>query len=648
MYLRSALLAAVAASPCLAQSESTTPLDPVVVTATRSAQPVNRLPAALIVITREEIERSSAAHLVEVLRARAGVEVIDAYGDGSRTLVGLRGFGENAHSNTLILVNGRKLNNPDIGAPDLNAIALQDIERIEIVQGSVGALLGDQAVGGVINIITRATHGSGASIHATGGSYATAGVRASAAHRWDTASVRVAALGRYGDNYREHNALNYENFSARGDFGLGAGDAFLELQHVDERLQTPGALLGPEVRDDRRQSHPDFSGDFNNTQTTAATLGTHWDLGARWALEVDASRRESDGRFRLSFRGAPATQDATQDRRVSALSPRLTGTFPVAAGSIVLTAGVDAQRSEYRLLSSIGPQSNDQVLLDGYLQAVVPFASAIELVVAGRAARVENDLADGFVFPAGGEIDDSEDALALGLSWRPAPALRTFVRYDENYRFAKVDEFFGSTFTPGVVNLRTQTGRSHEVGADWSGTRTRLTALLYRLDLNDELVFDPSTFTNANLPRTRRSGALLEATLAPAAWLDLAASYTYVDAQVVSGSLRGKSVPLVPRQVGRLSARLMPSADWAFGAELQGTGRRAFSGDFDNSLAPLPGHAVVNATAQYRPGRWRLDARVNNLLGHRYSELGSETFLGEASYFPSPELNGWLGAGFEF
>lgn len=642
------LLAALAAIPLPARAESPPQFEPVIVTATRSAQPVNRLPAALIVITREDIERSGATQLAEVLRGRGGVEVIDAFGDGTRVLVGLRGFGENAHANTLILVDGRRLNNPDLAAPDLNAIALQDIERIEIVQGSVGALLGDQAVGGVINIITREAGEPGAFLHASGGSYAQAGVRGAASGRWGGAGVRVAAQGRRSDNYREHNALESENVSGRGDFSLGRGAGFVAFQAADERLETPGALLAAEMQADRRQAHPDFQGDYTDTQTGAASAGLRQAFARHWAFELDASHRQTDGRFRLSFRGAPATQDATQDRRVTALAPRLTASLPWAGDLLILTAGVDAQRADYHLLSSIGPQSNDQVLLDGYAQAVMPLPGRIEATAGARLARVENRLADNFVFPAGGEINDGEDALALGLAWRAAAGVRTFARFDENFRFPRTDEYFGSTFTPGVVTLRTQTGRSYEAGADWTGAHARASALLYRLALRDEIVFDPTSFVNANLDTTRRDGVLVEATLTPAAAVELAASYTYIDAQVRSGSLTGKAVPLVARHVGRAALRYAPGPAWNLHLELLGAGARAFAGDFDNSLARLPGFAVANLAARYRPSRWHVEARLNNVADREYVELGAETFTGEPSYFPSPGRNGWLGAGIEF
>ena len=129
--------------------------DEVVVTATRSEQLGVVTPISISVVTAEDIALTGASSLTEVLRSQAGIQINDNIGNGSRASVTMRGFGSNNVNNILIVVDGRKLNNPTLEAPLLSSVALKDVERIEILQGSGGVLFGDQAVGGVINIITK-------------------------------------------------------------------------------------------------------------------------------------------------------------------------------------------------------------------------------------------------------------------------------------------------------------------------------------------------------------------------------------------------------------------------------------------------------------------------------------------------------------
>ena len=252
------------------------PIEPIVVSATRSAQSAITLPASISVVTREQIDASGATTLAEVLRGRGGVQIRDLYGDGSRTTVSMRGFGANAASNVLVLVDGRRLNNTDLGGPDLNTVSLKDVERIEIVQGSAGTLFGDQSVGGVINIITRQAAHPEASLEAGAGSYGATSLRATAANRWDDGTgLRVSAEERHTNNYRDHNDQDYGNAVARLDHRFAAGKVFAEWTHVEEDLQLPGYLTEDELNADRRQA---VRRDENNTSTNVGRLGLSHDL----------------------------------------------------------------------------------------------------------------------------------------------------------------------------------------------------------------------------------------------------------------------------------------------------------------------------------------------------------------------------------
>jgi iron complex outermembrane recepter protein len=115
-------------------------------------------PASTRVIDRNEIERSAASSLIEVLNGKAGIQIRDTLGDGNHASISLRGFGDNAVNNVLVLVDGRRLNNPSLSGPDLNSVPLANIERIEILRGAGTVLYGDQAVGGVSQHHHSPTH----------------------------------------------------------------------------------------------------------------------------------------------------------------------------------------------------------------------------------------------------------------------------------------------------------------------------------------------------------------------------------------------------------------------------------------------------------------------------------------------------------
>ena len=127
-------------------------LDDVVVTASRTAQTVDQALAPVTVITRDEIERSQASSVVELLNRTPGMQISTAGGPGSQASIFLRGT---RTAQTLVLIDGHKLNSTNGNEAPLQYLDPDQIERIEIVRGSRSSLYGADAIGGVIQIFTR-------------------------------------------------------------------------------------------------------------------------------------------------------------------------------------------------------------------------------------------------------------------------------------------------------------------------------------------------------------------------------------------------------------------------------------------------------------------------------------------------------------
>jgi iron complex outermembrane receptor protein len=138
-----------------------------VTTASKEPEQVWQTPAAIYVLTQEDIRRSGATTIPEVLRLVPGVEV--ARIDSDHWSIGVRGFGSGFSKSVLVLIDGRSVYTPLFGGVywDVQDTVLEDIERIEVIRGSGGTIWGANAVNGVINIITKNakdTHGTLASV----------------------------------------------------------------------------------------------------------------------------------------------------------------------------------------------------------------------------------------------------------------------------------------------------------------------------------------------------------------------------------------------------------------------------------------------------------------------------------------------------
>ncbi len=626
-------------------------LKDVVVSGTRFEESALTVPASIQVIDREEIEASGATHIVDVLRGRGGVQVSDQYGDGSRASIGLRGFGESANANTLILIDGRRLNNNDIGAPDLNSVSLRDVERVEIVQGSAGTLYGDQAVGGLINIITRKPGEFHGELTTRIGSYTSRNMQGMVSQQLDSGLYyRASGEFRRSDNFRKHNDLKLRNIFAQVGYEYSSGNVFAEIQQVDENLLAPGALFTGQVAADRRQSGISFVNDFIYTDTNVLRAGIKQTLTDNWALEAEITHREVEADFRLSILGF-VPPPSLQNRKVETFSPRLIGAYPMTHGDLLLTLGHDWEYSKYKLSSLFGVQQNDQKIRGFYGQAVIPVYTGLSITTGVRRALVDNDHIDGFTFPGGLNYNESELVSELGINFRPNNEWRVFARRDENFRFAKVDEVADPA---GGALLKTQTGVSHEFGVEWRKDRFNARAVLYRLNLKNEIASVPGLGffgapANTNIPKTRRDGLIAGLGVQATERIYLNSDYTYTDGKVVAGPNTGNRIPFVARHTLRVGAEYQATSNLDFYAEVQGVSNRVFSGDFDRVLEPLPGHAVLNLKAAYKYKDWQLTGRINNALNNEYSDFAARvTVFGGPplfaasqvpSFFTAPERN---------
>lgn len=628
-------LLALAAIPFALGAAEPTTLDTLVVTGSRTDAPATRLARTVSVIDREAIDNSAAASLAELLASRAGIEVLDFYGDGSRASFGLRGFGENAASNTLILLDGQPLNNPDIGSPDLGRIRLEDIERIEVLQGG-SALWGNQAVGGVIHIVSRQTAGEG--LRFERGEFDLIDVQARSSvgnERWQ---ISLGGSTRTADNYRDNNALDRQTGSLELRLQGALAQAWLRLEGSNEFLQVPGGLFPAEVAADRRQSAPDFAGDFSSLHTFRAAAGLRADLGEDWQFDGRIARHDQNGRFRLSFRGF-AAEPATQDRTVNSVNPQWTWRYRAGERDGQLAFGGDLQRADYRLLSQFGEQRNEQSVNDVYLTALLPLPGRLDLSLSARHSRITDRISDPgpfAVLPQGRDYRHQETLGAAGLVWQAASGLWLSANWDQVLRYPKVDEYFGSGFTPDSIALAPQTGDNLELGLRLARGPLQATALLYRLSLDNEIVYDPASFANTNLDRTTRDGLNLNLRWALAERLDLDLAYSRVDASLRDGG----RIPLVAEQHGQLALNLDAGAGWRLQAQLQAASDRLAGGDTDASAATLPGYGVLNLVARWQREGLQLHLKLNNALDREYAAVGFEDgFTGQVASYPLPGMH---------
>jgi vitamin B12 transporter len=293
-----ALAGALAAHPAAAQPGAVA-LDEVLVTATRTEQRLaDSLPSATV-ITRRQIESSQTPGLVELLGRQAGVEFARTGGPGSQASVFMRGTNS---SQTLVLIDGVRMNTALTGAAALGGVSLDTVERIEIVRGNLSSLYGSEAIGGVIQIFTRGAEASGVEFGGEAGSGDLRAASAYAARRFDGGSVALSAAGRRSAPFSAIDASQV----IPGPFAPGAnpevdgnrnGSASLRAQGRAGPLDLAASLWG-------NRNDTDFD------STADGPTATHEERSRQYAMQASAAGRLTE-RWRAQLTVARADDDTT-------------------------------------------------------------------------------------------------------------------------------------------------------------------------------------------------------------------------------------------------------------------------------------------------------------------------------------------------
>jgi len=601
MSLRNILAVAIAAAlPSVAAAQSAdasnaTELDTVVVTGTRTALTVDDSLAAVEVIDRDDIERSQARSLPELLRGRAGVNLVNQGGAGKLTTLFLRGT-ESDH--VLFLVDGVRVGSSTSGLASLQDLPLDLIERVEIVRGPRSSLYGSDAIGGVIQVFTRRTQdGVRPHLRLGAGSDHLREVGAGVDFGFDRAWLGVDYSYQATDEFQSCSGAGFPVFAGcfmdapdpdRDGYERNAVSLRAGMKPVDS-LTLEAHALRNEGRNEF-DADPMFGlGDVSDTVQQVVGGKLRWEAGAATVSlsggrNLDNSLQSRDGAFTDWF-------ESTRD------SASLQADVRVAEGQL-FTGGFDWQRDagEVRdLFSSYRARRRNDAVFAQYQ---------------GRFGR--HDL------QASARHDDNEQfgghttgSLAWGMSL--PYALRLTASAGTAFKAPTFNELYFPFF--GNPDLLPERSRSYELGLGQRREHWHWQANAFQTDVDDLIVYDPTIFIANNLDEARIRGAELTAGAQLAGW-DVNASASWVDPRNRSaGANFDRLLPRRARMSGRIDVD-RAIGDFRIGASLVGDGRRY--DDAANQLA-LGGYATVDLRVEYALApSWTLQARAANVFDRDY------------------------------
>ncbi|HEV8019280.1 MAG TPA: TonB-dependent receptor [Steroidobacteraceae bacterium] len=579
----------------------------VVVSATRVPTPALQIASSVTVITAEDIAARQERTIADVLKDVPGLNVVQTGGPGGVTSVFIRGTNSN---HTKVLIDGIDVSDPSnsTGAFDFGQLLAQDFERVEVLRGPQSGLYGSDALGGVINIITRS--GSGP-MQFTGGL----------------------------------EAGTFETFNQAGSLS-GSQDGFhysanVEHFHAGAVPVTPLDLLLPgEARNDDSDDNLTLSTKLGYDVTPDLKLG----LVARYTdIHLDTTGEDFSSVF--PFAGYPAPQQTTA--ATDEYFTRLTALLDSFGGRLEQTFGL---AFSHLRTSTVEPETpaalNTGDRRQADWQGNIKLMPTEMLVIGAQYERDDIDQpisADQHISSGYAELQSQ-----IGAHWFSA----LNVRYDDNsqfgskvtYRFApawviqetdtKLKASVGTGFKAPTLselyqnfppfffanpNLQPETSTGWDAGFEQGLFRdlVRFGVTYYHNDIHDLITTDVTGNSYANIGMATTQGIESFVRLQPVEQLTVEADYTYTEA---TDDATNEELLRRPKNKGTLIASWQATHAWQLNLDVLWVGTWV-DGNRDFSIARLDASAytTVNFATSYQLGpHLTVFGRVNNVLDRQY------------------------------
>jgi TonB-dependent siderophore receptor len=617
-------------------------LDVIVVTASKTEESIENIPKNVTVITREDIEQSGGKNIIDVLAKEAGVNVRSASGNDKQAVVDLRGMGDTAASNVIVMVDDLPLNTADQSGPSISTVPIEQIERIEIVRGAGSVVYGNGAVGGVINIITRKTvEKPSATLYSAYGTDNTLTTRAALSGKVEKGSLSLNAGYHDTDGYRDNGFLTKKDLNATARYPVNDRLSLLLMgTYYEDEYGLPGPVRFEDMDSRSRRVLTQYPNDNGESTEMRGRAGIDLDFDNWGQLALNRGYISRDNSYVMGYSPQISRNDQEDDieEDTRQLDLNYVKDYSLFGQGHMFQLGADHAATEYiRTDHPVGPRKNSDTESAGVFinnrwsltENLMINAGARHHTYDGRFRTDEKKLfGDDYIW-VNGDIekrDWDKSAYSLGATYHLTEDTSVFSSYATSFRIPNVDEF-----AECEEGLKPQDGVNIEVGGRQRfGKKMAVTLTLFDIRIDDEIYY--SDINRNYTDQTIRQGVEIELTVKPADSIDLWGNYTFTDAQFDE---KNTDIPLVP------SHQASAGVNWRFMEKFQWSASGSYGGsrydgnDIDNHrYQKLDAYTVFDSKLTWQHQNWTVFAGINNIFNELYS-----TSAYSEQYYPMPERN---------
>ncbi len=658
----------VAVAESTDQDPDTTQLDEIVVYATRIDKPIDEIPAAISVITKDDIQLGrQQLGLDESLSAIPGLFMQDRYNFAQDLRIAIRGFG--ARSNfgirgVKILVDGIPESLPD-GQGQSDGIDLGSIERIEVIRGPASSLYGN-ASGGVINITSeRGPADPFVDARWSFGEFDFNKFQVKIGGEADRLNYLVNISHMKYDGYRDHSETENTTLNARFVYTTDNESEFgLVFNATDQPMANdPGGVTITQAQSDptsARQQNLDFdAGEALDQQRIG--LSYKKSFGKRHEIRLRNHYVWRDFANKLPFTNGGAVQF---DRFFVGGGAIYTyrGELWGRSNNLIVGTDIDRQDDDRRRFDNnmgvLGQLTLDQTeivtSIGLFAQNELALSENLTLTVGLRYDEVKFEVEDKFLADGddSGDRTLSETSPMIGIVYAPSESTSLYATISTAFETPTTTEFANPSgaggFNPGVDP---QIAKNYEVGIRGTfAERNRYEVSLFTIDVEDELIpFEIATqpgrdfFSNAG--KSTRKGVEISIVSQPVEELRLSVAYTYSDFQFDEflddngNDFSGNALPGIPDKLFRGEVAYTHPSGFYSAIDF------LYVGDFfvnNANSTTNDSYSVMNLRAgfaDFRFGDWTLSpfVGVNNLTDKRYAANVRLNAFGGRYFEPAPE-----------